>query len=1515
MKRRARLLGAVSIALGVGCARPSPVGVPVPDAVDSRIEWVELEPTSGRDARGRDVDEIEVRGGDIVRITPRRNEPLEVGERVRNGSGSAETWRIVSQQNGAIVVRATLLGTAILVPKGAVVRAHRASTADPGYAWFDHEARVNAWAEGPLPAAFPAIAPPERLDYETLASLDRVLAREVAKAKDRDRARAAATAIRRVAGLRAIRALRAPSGFPYFYDDTVTPDDPSHKSREVSGKKTWLVTTVDPLAVTVEGPRLLHVWSYGVRRDEDEVVQLRVLEGPGDAPKERAVSSGSMPRARNEREDGLEIAPEQADTVPLRRALVHVPPGKHTYRVVVKGGNAYVAVALGKPVVHLGDAFVGIKDESRQLAKASAGCSGSPGLCALVMALAGDDLDARWTPARNALDDEGRRVSDALAAGGPRDPSIALELAAAEGDERALAALGDAALRVVDDGLRAAWLRGTTRGTRWLVAEKLKVQPKADPETRWLSLVFGRPTKTPDSACTHAPEEPWAEIGREDGSFATTTWRGAPTLEVITTLGCSGQAPVRLDVDGETLTANPSSPLAKWHVLVGGGRARARRLDSGDGRVFAIKPEAAACGAHFGFISAPKLAAQKPTFGFEKQVTAPGAEIWLREGSKGGTLEVISANDPKLRTSIVVTPHDGFVAVDGDGRRWVRVARVGLPPWAAAGSYAQGGDDLAVRGIVRAPKVKDDVAGQAFATASSAGDASAKEAEPLDEAKLIEASRQILATEAMAKGQKYLERALMLAAAGEVRAAIEDARAAAVLGTHGPKGEDPIEFVRVSLRPKPKKPLALPAGVRAYGIEPDFDPNAPRCGPSNGPRSLLAGVVKELDERKAAKAQTIWDARLAIRAYEAVEANTIDPRGPSVLSRALAGSRWEMPKTLSGDLLKVQRPHRVPKEGAIDPDGDLRARIGTGQPFDRASYATITETRPARAALTGLGGAKARVEFACVARSPAEVLSKEPRCPIAITIGTGAPLHPISGADGRGFVELPAVPPKGAGSYVTIALDPAPGRWAAIARLVFDREVPGSTQVEGVGWVLMPPGLQWRWLLKAEQDVVHAVSGPSLVRVDALPEPDESPKIVVIVSEAGEVGVKEMTVALDGTPTVVAVPKGGNVRVRAVSGTATIALAERVGKPAAPGLDDDEAEPVLADAADIGNADEPKGVTTKALLDGGDPSAAWADAVSKSDRPLTPFQEAFGTVAAHGLARVGTFREGDASLKERDAYLEQSIGYRRRIESIGVWTGVTGTLREHQEESSSWGVSAFVWTHIAPARLRIAAFGDAYGQDIGSVDGRTLRPRGYVEWSGRVSPSFYLLPRVGYDGYYTNIETRPSSLVGVDDDVFNDFRFRRPTLLYQQLMAWWVPYINDIFFLRARVNEDARRGLSHVSVRPGALFAFGNLELGGWADGTWFRETEGLRATSKVDVTGVGYALYNIWASAGSLDIQPGVGGRVRADDGGWEVYALVNIFGSYRRGVRDFASPELAFPEQFGGNVPWRGPVVGGMR
>ena len=105
----------------------------------------------------------------------------------------------------------------------------------------------------------------------------------------------------------------------------------------------------------------------------------------------------------------------------------------------------------------------------------------------------------------------------------------------------------------------------------------------------------------------------------------------------------------------------------------------------------------------------------------------------------------------------------------------------------------------------------------------------------------------------------------------------------------------------------------------------------------------------------------------------------------------------------------------------------------------------------------------------------------------------------------------------------------------------------------------------------------------------------------------------------------------------------------------------------------------------------------------------------------------------------------------RRIESIDLWTGLTGIYRP-REGSDSWGASVFLYKTINPLRLRLAGWADLYGQELGVVDARTVHPHGYVEFSGRVTPTFFLLPRLGYDGYYSNLLERPADLTNVDDD-------------------------------------------------------------------------------------------------------------------------------------------------------------------
>ena len=100
------------------------------------------------------------------------------------------------------MIRTTILTKNVLALRGSIRRAHVGRPLDPGYGWFGIEANVLAWADGPLPAPFRAVAPRERVDVDTLAQLDAVLAESMARAKDREPTLAVAKALRRIVGLR-----------------------------------------------------------------------------------------------------------------------------------------------------------------------------------------------------------------------------------------------------------------------------------------------------------------------------------------------------------------------------------------------------------------------------------------------------------------------------------------------------------------------------------------------------------------------------------------------------------------------------------------------------------------------------------------------------------------------------------------------------------------------------------------------------------------------------------------------------------------------------------------------------------------------------------------------------------------------------------------------------------------------------------------------------------------------------------------------------------------------------------------------------------------------------------------------------------------------------------------------------------------------------------------------------------------------------------------------------------------
>jgi len=1492
MRRAIRWLAVSALAaLSAACA-PEKMAPPpfVPHAASGTVSWQPLIQRDVKSARGGATVEVNVKGGELLRLETPTDAPIAIGGRVHaSAAGDVEEWSTVTPHDHVALVRPALFTTAVRFPRGAVDRALIGHGFDPGYLWFELESRVLDWASGPLPAPFPQIAVPERIDFDAIAALDRALADAVASAPDRDAAMSEARAIRRVVGLRAARILRPVNGFPYFFDSDTEPEG-HPKTRTDNGHVGYEVTPDAPLEIVVNGPTLLHVWSRAPRSEEGEVERLRVTEGGH----ERAISGATLPHVvRNTESDPSRPEAEGDDAAALsslRRAAVHVPPGEHKYRVEMSGGaQLWIYPLRAREIVHLEDGVVGIKSETRQLANAEDACrGGSPAICAFALALEGKDAakgadDAHgsdhangWLDVIGKLATPARDVAIDLARGGPRDPSLSLEVAASAGDEAALTKLSDAAARETDDVLRDSWMRAVLRGTRWVSAE-------SEPQGGWTALLVD---EAAGAKCATASDTPWTELAHEDTELATTPWHGMQAVDLMANVPCDAKGPVQLVVDGETLTAMPSSGHARWHVLVHGSTAHARRLDSAGGHVLAMRATDGACGAHWGQVAEPAAASAHPKLAYEAGTRAPGAEVWLREGATSAKVDLEGTGGETA--SVLVRAARGVSAIDERGVRWTRVARLPLPAWAAAGVVANGGDDVAVRAIVRVAR-----------WASGATAPSAKPAEPLDEARLVELSRAILALPAAQRGPAYLQRALVLAGGGATKGALADARAAKALG--GGDG-DPDAQVRAALRSKPATPTALASSVKAYGVEPDFDPGAQRCKAGDaGPRARLAQLEQQL---KADTKGHAWDSSLAVHAFEIAHADPNDPRADALARRSMWGSRWQLVRAVQGGATRVVRPREKTAEGPVDPSGELRARVAAGDPFGSASV-SVTSGRPARAILSGAPGASPHIDFVCIARDPAAAAKSGARCPIQIAVGDSS-AQIVDGPNGTSRAQLPPLPAKGNGAKLAITMREAPGDWVALTRIVFDREVPGSANVAGVGWVLGPPAGSRRFLLKASDPVTVALDGPGLVRVDALGEPGSNASRVVASADG-----RDEVVPLDGTPITLAVTRG-SVSVRAEGGPATIAIAERVPRAAATAEGESDESDAVAETAPAPDDTRPQ--SSSVLLDpsAGTAGESWRTIVDRSPRPLTTAEDDLGVIIAGTTASYGSVRADDPNDTSVDQSVEEYVGYRRRIESISLWTISQVNIAERPAGAPTYGGSLTLYEDYDPGHFRLTGTLDYGSQLIEGSQVQTINPRGFAEYSWRATRAFFILPRLGFDGWYTTLHQIPKSTTNIDDSVFNAFRTERQTFVFLQSLFWLTPFFNDIYYLRARATYDVGNAqLSHVAMRPGLLLAFGQLDINGYFETAWYQATPYVRSTAGITNSAGLTIEYNFWSGAGSLDIQPGVAGLWN-DGGAYTVQGILNFMIGYRRGLRDYSSLELDFPEQLSDGVPWRGAPMG---
>jgi len=1428
MPRSWSILAALTalVVVALGCAR-SPNVVGAPYALSSWVDWSPLEVVAATSVSGEAVDAVVPPAGAVLRLTG--------GPRVRWGertAGGLEIWREAPTEDGVFLLRTGFDTAAVLVPSGRGDEVRLGRAGDPGYAWFHHEAAVLAWAEAGREVAFPEIGPSTRFDLGALRRVDEVIAHDAARAPD------AAVAARRVIGLRMVRAARPPGSFPYFADADV--DVPSERTALLDDEKFHAVAAGASPSITVTGPGLLVVSLRGERGKDDAYARVTVREGAT----ERAVGGGAILHARPKVEGAPApiVAPSTSSTLPadvvvLHRATAHVPPGAHTYSLEVAGAAVLARARLLKPFVHLEDALSGRKSEARQLERARTACDvdGAPGLCLVALALAGEEASTAAARARASAGEAAVKAAAIVSAGGPRDPTADMELAGSRGDVDAVALLASAHRVDVDDAVRGSWEVAAARGT---------VFEPIDAGTPLWDVVQADPDEL--AACPGAaPVAKSQTISREVSSVPSVLWQGVRAVALLAEVSCEGGEPVVLEVDGEKIAAQPSGATTLWHVAVKGEKANVRRLDAGAGKVTVSRE--GACAAQASRVRSP-LDASKPVDVSFGEARAVGLEVWVEESAKRGELTVAGTGGQSLQVRAPKAP--GLVVVDARGRRHTRVGRVLLPEWAGRGVRVVGETGTSVRPIGRVGRGPTKEAA-AEATAPPEGD-------------LIGLSRRILATTApRERASLLLERATLLARSGAERAARDDALAAQGLGI-----ADAEERVRAALRPAPK-----PADtVAAYGLEPDFDPGAKRCGGGEGPRRRLLAFEEQL----RARVSRVYDFDLAVRGVELARESARDPRAERDALRAMWGSRWRVIRDAAG-APRVPEPDDRTKQGPIDGEGELRPRVLSGEPFGKSDFVSIAKDRPAKAMLSMTGFAHARVEAVCAARRPDQATGA---CPFEVVLGGGAPKRVTFAAGGRADVDLGRV---GRGP-LELRLADAPGRWVVVARVVFDKAIAGTKPAGADTWVLEAPHVQYRYSVRPGQPLSVRGKGPAIYRVDVKGAPETDPGAVISVDG------REDAIAAGETKMVSS--KSGDITVSAPRGAASVNVAERAPEEAPP------------EGFSPPDPSIPSGTTLATALD--PQPGPWRDVAKQSPRPLSPFEDALGTFVAQMAGAYGTDREGSAKSTAPDGFVQTRFGYRRRVESIHLWTAADGILRA-RDGDPTYGGSLTLYEDASSIHLRLTGTGLLVSQNIGAQRVVTFRPRAFAEYSWRVFGELFILPRLGFDGYYTNAGSVAGDPRQLDDEVYNSFRLHRNTAFYFQTLFWWVPNFNDIFILRPRLTFDATNAeINHVAVRGQTLLVFGSVDVAPNVEVTNYFKTA--TQSSALRASAGGTIDYQGWVAPGSVGVRPFVTGVVRFDGGGYQVFGGVELLASFRRGVRDYSSLELAFPEPVAGGIAWRG-------
>ena len=227
---------------------------------------------------------------------------------------------------------------------------------------------------------------------------------------------------------------------------------------------------------------------------------------------------------------------------------------------------------------------------------------------------------------------DARPLVDELASGGPHDPSLALELRASRGDVAALGKLEEAARTDVDEGVRSAW------GTRDGFAER------GGPFRRRSRMSASWTTVLSDNADTAGLQRS-GRVARDRRGAAHAPGAKVPR-RVCSRAPCAGQLrgrrAVTLEVDGEKLTAEPSSAAASWHVIVRSPEAKVRRTDRGSGHLYAVPvarisdaAHAAECTPHWGHVRGPLALDSGPTLKFDTgESGSAGLEVWMKDGNR-----------------------------------------------------------------------------------------------------------------------------------------------------------------------------------------------------------------------------------------------------------------------------------------------------------------------------------------------------------------------------------------------------------------------------------------------------------------------------------------------------------------------------------------------------------------------------------------------------------------------------------------------------------------------------------------------------------------------------------------------------------------------------------------------------------------------------------------------------------------------------------------------------------------